>query len=81
MTLQSAAKKRSSKHLAERDELICIDGMLIDHVTFSACNHKMACLVSSIQNEILDKEIHNHHVLGLLLGPKNILIFVIQRFL
>ena len=55
MTLQSAAKKKSKKHY----------GMLIDHVTFSAYNKKMKCLVFSIQNEILVKEIHNHnpHVL------------------
>ena len=51
-------------HLAEADELICNNSMLVDHTIFSTYYQRMKSIVFSIQNEIVtDIEIHKRHVL------------------
>ncbi|KAI4328142.1 hypothetical protein L6164_020524 [Bauhinia variegata] len=61
---QSAAKKRSRRHLAETHELICNDGMPVDQMTLLTYYQKMTSLVLNIRNEIVaDIEIQKHHVL------------------
>ncbi|PKI73540.1 hypothetical protein CRG98_006121 [Punica granatum] len=64
--LQTAAKKRSRRHLTETDEYVAnsIEGILLDPVTMSTAYQKMTSLCMNIKNEIFtDIEIHNKHIL------------------
>ncbi|CAI0419907.1 unnamed protein product [Linum tenue] len=62
---QAAARKRSRRHLAETDEFISNNDMVLaDPLTFSSSYRKMKSLILSIRNEIYtDIQIHNQHVL------------------
>ncbi|XP_052197461.1 uncharacterized protein LOC127804619 isoform X2 [Diospyros lotus] len=63
---QTAAKKRSRRHLSETDEFISNNNgsTSMDSVALSTAYQKMKSLCLSIKNEIFtDMEIHNQHVL------------------
>lgn len=63
---QTAAKKRSRRHLLETDEYIASNNEAnrMDVVGFSTAYQKMRTLCFNIRNEIFtDIEIHNQHVL------------------
>uniref|UniRef100_A0A5B6Z999 Pesticidal crystal cry8Ba protein n=1 Tax=Davidia involucrata TaxID=16924 RepID=A0A5B6Z999_DAVIN len=63
---QTAAKKRSRRHLAETDEFVSNnnESTLMDSVTLSTAYQKMRSLCLSIRNEIFtDIEIHNQQLL------------------
>ncbi|KAA8546741.1 hypothetical protein F0562_003170 [Nyssa sinensis] len=63
---QTAAKKRSRRHLAETDEFVSNnnEGTLMDSVTLSTAYQKMRSLCLSIKNEIFtDIEIYNRQLL------------------
>ncbi|CAK9169170.1 unnamed protein product [Ilex paraguariensis] len=63
---QTAAKKRSRRHLAETDEFVSNnnENTLKDSETLSMAYQKMKSLCSKIRNEIFtDIEIHSQHVL------------------
>lgn len=64
--LQTAAKKRCRKHMAETDEYVYSnsEGFLLDSVTISTAYHKMKNLCLNISNEIeTDIMITSEHVL------------------
>ncbi|CAI0421981.1 unnamed protein product [Linum tenue] len=71
---QAAARKRSRRHLAETDEFISNNDMVLaDPLTFSSSYRKMKSLILSIRNEIYtDIQIHNQHVLPSFLDLPNI---------
>ncbi|XAR62089.1 hypothetical protein NMG60_11016706 [Bertholletia excelsa] len=63
---QSAAKKRSRRHLSETDEFVASnsEGTLMDAVTTSTAYQKTKQLCLNIRNEIFtDIDIHNQHIL------------------
>eukprot|EP01018_Ginkgo_biloba_P005667 Gb_02174 [translate_table: standard] len=63
---QTAARKRSKRHMAETDEFVTSnsEGILMDALTVSTAYLKMKALCLHIRNEVCtDIEIHNQHVL------------------
>ncbi|CAL9748396.1 unnamed protein product [Musa acuminata subsp. burmannicoides] len=72
---QTAAKKRSRRHLLETDEYIASNNEAnrMDVVGFSTAYQKMRTLCFNIRNEIFtDIEIHNQHVLPSFLDLPNL---------
>ncbi|XP_010266256.1 PREDICTED: uncharacterized protein LOC104603800 [Nelumbo nucifera] len=72
---QTAARKRSRRHLAETDEFVTNnnEGTLMDAVTLSTAYQKMKFLCLNIRNEVFtDIEIHNQHVLPSFIDLPNI---------
>ncbi|KAJ8747419.1 hypothetical protein K2173_012487 [Erythroxylum novogranatense] len=64
--LQTAARKRSRRHLTETDEYVANnnEGFLMDSIAMSTAYQKMASLCMNLKNEIhTDIEIHNQHIL------------------
>ncbi|KAH9321638.1 hypothetical protein KI387_016277, partial [Taxus chinensis] len=64
--LQTAARKRSKRHMAETDEFVASsnEGILMDALDVSTAYLKMKTLCMNIRNEIsTDIEIHNQHIL------------------
>ncbi|KAF9601577.1 hypothetical protein IFM89_020433 [Coptis chinensis] len=69
---QSAAKKRSRRHLAETDEFVSSNnqGTVMDTVSLSTAYQKMKSLCLNLRNEVLtDIGIQDHHVLPRKLIP------------
>ncbi|KAI6687867.1 hypothetical protein NL676_024695 [Syzygium grande] len=63
---QTAARKRSRRHLTETEEYVTSNTeiMLMDPVSMSTAYQKMTALCMNIKNEIsTDIEIHNQHIL------------------
>ncbi|KAE8075472.1 hypothetical protein FH972_014188 [Carpinus fangiana] len=64
--LQTAAKRRCRKHMAETDEFVSSnsEGFLMDSITISTAYLKMKNLCINVSNEIqADIKIHNQHIL------------------
>jgi hypothetical protein len=64
--MQTAARKRSKRHMAETDEFVTNsnEGVLMDALTVSTAYLKMRALCMNICNELrTDIEIHNQHIL------------------
>ncbi|GMY09592.1 hypothetical protein FCV25MIE_04831 [Fagus crenata] len=73
--LQTAAKRRCRKHMAETDEFVSnnSEGFLMDSITISTAYLKMKNLCINISNEIqADIKIHNQHVLPSSIDLSNI---------
>lgn len=72
---QTAARKRSRRHLTETDEYVTsnTEFMLMDPVSMSTAYQKMTALCMNIKNEIsTDIEIHNQHILPSFLDLPNL---------
>ncbi|XP_055829046.1 uncharacterized protein LOC129897964 isoform X1 [Solanum dulcamara] len=72
---QTAAKKRSRRHLAETDEFVSNnnDNILMDPMARSTAYHKMVSLCSNIRNEVCtDMEINNQNILPSFLDLPNL---------
>lgn len=72
---QTAARKRSKRHMAETDEFVTNsnEGVLMDALTVSTAYLKMRALCMNICNELrTDIEIHNQHILPSSLDLPNI---------
>ncbi|KAK4367008.1 hypothetical protein RND71_014888 [Anisodus tanguticus] len=72
---QTAAKKRSRRHLAETDEFVCNnnDNIVMDPMARSTAYQKMVSLCLNIRNEVhTDMEINNQNILPSFLDLPNL---------